>query len=391
MREIQSLNRSPRIALISPLPADQEGAPQSGVGQYLVELLERLSDRFDVTVLAAADTSYRRIGHAKVVPSWTPDSRCVYQILRALNSIRPDVVHLQHEFNLFGGLLPTALLSGAIVTRRSLGPPMVTTLHGVVEKSAMTPAFLAHNNLPPLPRAARAALDLAYRTITMASSKVIVHHEHFQSVLRHSYGVDGTKIEVIPFGSDHHLATQRSVAKRRSDARSILVLGFLAGYKMPELVVQLAEEKLLPNAVFHFVVGRNPRINSAQYDKRYSDLANRVQALGSRATWSGYVPDEELSHIFSKSDVVVLPYTECVSGSAVASLAQAHGLSVCYSRALRPLFGTSTAEFDLNTQSLACAILAKEKCISKRKAELTTWARAAERNETIWAEVAAIS
>jgi glycosyltransferase involved in cell wall biosynthesis len=255
----------------------------------------------------------------------------------------------------------------------------------------MTPAFLAHNNLPPWPRAARAALDLAYRTITMASSRVIVHHEHFQSVLRHSYGVDGTKIEVIPFGSDHHLATQRSVDASRSDGRSILVLGFLAGYKMPELVVQLAEENRLPNAVFHFVVGRNPRINSAQYDKRYSDLAIRVHALGSRATWSGYVPDEELSQILSKSDVVVLPYTECVSGSAVASLAQAHGLSVCYSRALRPLFGTSRAEFDLNTQSLACAIQAQEICTSKRNAELSTWARAAEGNETIWAEVAAIS
>ena len=390
-RGIQSPNRSPRVALISPLPAGQGSEPESGVGHYLVEILERLSDRFDVTVLAGSDTNYRRIGRAKVVPTWTPDSRCVYQILSALRSVRPDVIHLQHEFNLFGGLLPTALLTGTIAAGRALGRPPVTTIHGVIDKSAITPAFLARNDLPTWPLAARASLSLAYRIITMASSKVIVHHEHFQSVLRDSYGADGTKIEVIPFGSDHQSVPRPTTTTRRSNGTTILVFGFLAGYKMPELVVQLAEERLLPNAVFRFCVGRNPRVASAEYVKRYSDLADRVHALGSRAIWSGYVPDDELPDIFSSSDVVVLPYTDCLSGSAVASLAQAHGVSVCYSRALRPLFGTSSAEFELDTRSLACAISARQGRTPDQNAELTTWAESAERNESIWAEAAAIS
>ena len=390
-KAMHSPHRSPRISLISPLPAGQNGEPESGVGQYLVEILERLSDHFEVTVIAGVNTHYRRIGHATIVPVWTPDSRCVYQILRALRSLRPDLIHLQHEFNLYGGLVPTSLLTGTLAAGRAVGRPIVTTIHGIVDKSAITPGFLARNDLPIWPLAARASLALAYRTMTAASSKVIVHHEYFRSVLRDSYGVDGTKVAIIPFGCEDQSERPPTVTTRHRSGTTILVFGFLTGYKMPELVVQLAEERLLPDAAFQFCVGRNPRATSAEYYKRYSDLADRVHALGSCATWSGYVPDEKLAEVFSSSDVVVLPYTECLSGSAVASLAQAYGVSVCYSRSLRPLFGPSSAEFELNTRSLARAISATQGRIPDQTTERVTWAESANRNEQVWADAVSCS
>jgi glycosyltransferase involved in cell wall biosynthesis len=386
IRLVRPLPR-PKVAIVSPLPASLGSDPASGVGQYLVEILERLSDRFEVVVLAGSETRLRAIGDARVIPTWSPDSRCVPQVIRTLRSIRPDIIHLQHEFNLFGGLLPTALLTGTIAAGRVIGRPPVVTIHGVVDKSAVTPAFLAMNHLPASPSAARASLSFAYRSIARASSKVIVHHKHFKRVLTESFSVDPEKVNVIPFGSDVQLPHRSRSATREAGSPRVLVFGFLTGYKSPELVVQLAEEALIPDAHFRFCIGINPRASSPEHLKRYEHLAARVQRLGSGATWSGYAPDHELPDIFGTSDIVVLPYTECLSGSAVASLAQAHGVSVCHSRELRPLFGSGSAEFELTTASLARAIAATHGCTPAKKAGGASWTDTATLNELTWADV----
>jgi glycosyltransferase involved in cell wall biosynthesis len=384
----QRIRRVPRrkVAIISPLPASLGADPASGVGQYLVEILERVSDRFDVTVLADADTPLRTIGDARVIPTWSPDSRCVPQVIRALSSLRPDVIHLQHEFNLFGGLLPTALLTGAISAGRAVGRPPVVTIHGVVDKSAVTPACLAVNELPASPSAARASLSLAYRSIAKASAKVIVHHTHFKRILTDSFNVDPDKVNVIPFGSDVLPHRARLVARGTGSPR-VLIFGFLTGYKSPELAVELAEEALIPNAHFRFCVGINPRSSSPEHLRRYDHLSARVHKLGSRATWSGYAPDHELPEIFGSSDIVILPYTECLSGSAVAALAHAHGVAVCHSRELRPLFGQSSAEFELTTASLARAITATHGSTPADSCGGISWTDTAELNELTWADV----
>lgn len=376
------------IAVVSPLPAPHGSEPTSGVGQYLVEILERIDDRFDVTVLAGKETEFRTIGHAKVLPTWSPDRRCVPQVLGALRSIRPDVIHLQHEFNLFGGLIPTALLTGAVGTGYFIGRPPVVTIHGVVDRTTVTPEFLAMNHLAVPPSIVRSSLSLAYRSIAMASSRIIVHHDHFKQVLTGSYGINPAKVEVIPHGSHVHLSNHPRRTTRDLDGPIVLVFGFLTGYKLPELVAQLAEEKRVPNAHFRFCVGKNPRINSAGYLARYVNLSDRVKQLGSDATWSGYAPDHELAEIFGSSDIVVLPYTECLSGSGVASLAHSHGVAVCYSRQLRPLFGSSPAEFELNTESLARAITTTWESPGANPAEITSWAITAERNQQVWADTA---
>jgi glycosyltransferase involved in cell wall biosynthesis len=351
-----------------------------------VEILSRMSDRFEVVVLAGADTPLRSIGDATVVPTWSPDTRCVAEVMRALRSLRPDVVHLQHEFNLFGGLLPTALLTGAIASGRFVGRPPVVTIHGVVDKNAVTPAFLAMNDLPASPSAARASLSLAYRSIAKASAKVIVHHRHFKQVLTDSFNVNAEKVNVIPFGVDAQLPNRPHPDTGVTGSPRVLVFGFLTSYKSPELVVKLAEEQLIPEAHFRFCVGINPRSTSPEYRQRYSELSARVQRLGGRAVWSGYAPDHELPDIFGSSDIVVLPYTECLSGSAVASLAQAHGVSVCYSRELRPLFGESSAEFELTTASLARAITTTHGRKQTHSPRGISWADTAELNELTWVD-----
>jgi glycosyltransferase involved in cell wall biosynthesis len=168
----------------------------------------------------------------------------------------------------------------------------------------------------------------------------------------------------------------------------VLTLGFLTGYKLPELVVEVAESGLLAGTVFRFCIGLNPRIKDPGYVARYAGLEERVKALGSRAVWSGYVPDEKLAETFASASALVLPYTECVSTSAVAALAQHFGVAVCHSRPLRPLFGAGPLEFELEVESLVAALSQARTDKSHPQKELfTSWEASAGATSDVWREL----
>lgn len=376
----------PRVVVISPLPASSNQDPQSGVSAYTASLVPGLAEKADLFVLAQADAECEPLGEAKILPTWTPDHRLPVQVLRALRGLQPDLVHLQHEFNLYGGLTQTGLLNAALLWEHRKGLPVVTTVHGVLDLDDVTPALMARNSLPATTTLARASLRCAYLAIAGGSDSLVVHHEHFRNVLVRAYGIDPCRVSVIPMGYAVPGAQARDPARR--DRLQVLVLGFLTGYKLPELVVSLAESQALGDTTFRFCIGRNPRITAPAYVERYEDLARRVEQLGDRARWSGYIPDSELADVFQESDVLVLPYTECVSGSAVAGLAVASGVRVCYSRALRPLFGTGPLEFELREDSLRMALAAAFSGEGTTSGDLfAPWSHAVDRTHELWTRV----
>jgi glycosyltransferase involved in cell wall biosynthesis len=262
---------------------------------------------------------------------------------------------------------------------------VVTTLHGIVQPDDVTDEFLARSYLPRHERIARTAFRAAYRLIDAASSAIIVHHEYFAKALSDNYGIDSRKIHVVPFGVEEVRSTTETISEHR---RTALMFGFLTGYKLPEVVVDLAESDLMPDWSFRFCVGKNPRMSSDSYRDRYEALRARVENLeGSRAKWSGYVPEDELPAVFGEAEVLILPYTECLSGSAVANLARSYGIGVCYSRQLEPIFGESQAMFSLDeSRSLSDAISFSA---TTRGSDTTTsprWADACRRTEEIWTD-----
>lgn len=248
--------------------------------------------------------------------------------------------------------MTTSLLTAGLIAIRRSGLPIVTTVHGVVDPSDVTNDLLARNGLPGTPRLARYAFRASYRAIAAASDKIVVHHDHFGRILQEKYEIPESKIQTVPMGSN----PTRKNSHRQGHGKSVLVLGFLTGYKLPELVVELAESNLFAGGTFRFCVGMHPRLDNQRYLGRYRRLEKRVRRLDRRAEWLGYIPDEGLSSTLAQADILVLPYTECVSASGIAALAHAENLPICYSRPLRALFGPGPLEFDLSVESLAAAL-----------------------------------
>jgi len=71
-----------------------------------------------------------------------------------------------------------------------------------------------------------------------------------------------------------------------------LVFGFLASYKLPELVVAAARRMKDCDVRFAFCVGFNRRARTRRYRRRYEALHRAVAELGEQASWCGYIPDE---------------------------------------------------------------------------------------------------
>jgi glycosyltransferase involved in cell wall biosynthesis len=372
-----------RAIMLSPLPTERRER-QSGVAAYTSSLLQGLSPGADVVVIAQRSAQTGSLGPVQIVPTWTPDARVVGQVWRAIRNLPADLLHVQHEFNLYGGVFPTSLLTAGLIGIRRSGLPIVTTIHGVINPADVTDALLRRNGLPGPPSFIRLAFRASYRAISAASETIVVHHEHFGEVLTAHYGVPRAKVRTVPMGRE-----PLSTCGRDGRAgRRVLVLGFLTGYKLPELVADVAESGLFPGGFFRFCVGSHPRVDSPRYRERYRRLEDRVRSLEGRAEWLGYVPDEQLPSTLAQSDILVLPYTECISMSGVASLADATGLSICYSRALRPLFGPGPLEFEMSKEALVVSL---ERAVGKGGAGSRTifvpWPEATAATELLWRTV----
>ena len=364
------------------MPARTDQMPESGVAAYSAALVAALSNDFDVTVLAQASATPQLLGNARVIPTWTPNRQLPGQVRREVSKLEPDVLHIQHEFNLYGGLFQGALLMAAVISMRRKGTRILTTVHGVVDPAEVSPAFLRRNSLPSSARVARAGFRVAYRALAASSDILIVHHDHFREVLIEAYGVPEKQLLTIKPGANLAAGPDE---RREVKRGQVLTLGFLTGYKLPEVVVEVAESATLPGTQFRFCVGQNPRIDDRGYAARYADLERRVRALGDRAEWSGYIPDEDLDAAFASAEVLVLPYTECVSTSAVAAAAQRSRTAICYSRALRPLFGAGPLEFELNAPALTGAL---SRALNGNSGPMTDqfipWSEAAGLTEAAW-------
>jgi len=334
-------------------------------------------------VIAQKSAVTADFGPTRVELAWTPTLWLPRQVADAIKRIKPDVLHVQHEFNLYGGLLQGFLLSALVRRIRHRGTRTITTVHGVVAPQDVTQEFLRRNSLPLIPPLVRLAFRLAFRLVNSSSDLLIVHHEYFRDLLVHAYGIPSNKIVVIAPGvadGDKH-----SNRVRRTRGRRVLCIGFLTGYKLPELVVDVAEARGVSGASYSFCIGANPRAKNRRYDDRYASLRRRIEALGPSAKWVGYVPDEDLASTIASSDVVVLPYTECVSVSGIAGLARQSGTAICYSRPLRPLFGATAFEFELNPKALATAISNAFSATGVDLASgLTTWCETASATEAAW-------
>lgn len=339
----------PDVALISPYPpAGERHGGHSGVASYSANLAHSLADAgLGVHVVAQTlpdDPPRFQDGAVTVTRDFALGARALPDAIRAACALRPKVIHLQFELFLYGGPPALAgLLPALAMSRRPNCPPLVTTMHQVVDPGSVDRGYTTLHRVSVPPVVARNGINAVQTVISRGGARTIVHEEPFRKIL--------PSATVIPHGIEHAVTPDRAVARRQLGVGAeftVLCFGFLAPYKGLELVLDAAT-MLGPSVSVVVAGGEHPRMQGSggygdQLRERYADVVR----------FTGWVPDQDVAPWFAAADLAIFPYPKPFSASGVLALALAHGTPVLLSPALARCAGApSLLAAPMNPRELA--------------------------------------
>jgi len=273
-----------RIGIISSFPPIECGI--ATYSQYLADALRKKGA--DVYIVCHKGGTGRQ-----VFPAFDyEDGDIAEKAFQMMTRFTPDVVHIQHEFGLFGRHFGIAVVP-LIIQFRLVRIPVITTLHTVYQE---------------IPR----EQGIVLRAIAANSDRVIVHEsyqaEALQKVL-HASDVD--KVEVIPHGAREVLPIPD--AKRRlglpEDKKILLLIGYFRPSKNFELVVDILPEiaRRIPEAIL-VIAGKIRGTEHRDYRNMLFQKITESPVRDRIFILRGQLPQQTFDLILSAAEVVVLPY-----------------------------------------------------------------------------------
>ena len=330
-----------RCCVITPYPPDM-----CGVAIYSRSLVSELSKHVEVSVVAN-QTDGPSVEHrdgAKVVRCWRRHTlTCFLKMFWAVAHEHPDVIHVQHEYLVYGARKYSALFPLLLILLRLLRRPVVVTMHSVILLDKATGRFFYEHGVGRRFASLKRGLTaFVTRLIGLLSDAVIVHKHLMKKALVEQYGFDKDKIRVIPHGVYPPKTVRGAKRKLGLKGHVILFSGFVIPGKGVEQLIE-AFSKLLARGVDAVLViaGRyHPRLRlenpwylgSVERAIEKSGLHGRVIFL------NRFLTEEELNLYLSAADVVVLPYTD-------DSIIGASGVLVRSVATGKPVVATSIPRF----------------------------------------------
>jgi len=306
-----------KVGMVSTHPSSS-----GGVSNYTKNLMNFLQKE-DINLTLISNRFERNEQDKSVITCWNEGILYPFQIFKNLTKIKSDLVHIQHEFFLFGGLLSSLLFPVLLILIKILRIPTVVTLHGVIPLSAINQRFLKENEISGPPLFLRLGIKLLTMSIVFLSNAIIVHENFFAKTLKQNYGCSPKKIYIIPHGVEKIKTkiTQTHAKEKLQliDKVVIFFFGYLARYKGLETLVEGFSLKASKNPKWFLIIGggEHPRLKKYESYRRYlSKLKEEATYLASKAIiFTGFIPDEKLHLFFSAADIIVFPYFFTMSSS----------------------------------------------------------------------------
>lgn len=303
------------VALVSTFPP-----ARCGIGGYSAELAAALRQAgARVTVLAEEAPGAADVDDGDTLRCWNRRGPWQRELAARLESLRPDVVHVQHEEAILGqdGKLPE--LFGRA---RALGVGAVVTLHSVYDGALGVPGL----RWSPL---------AFQRELGRAADRLVVHQRAGCADRLLAQGVEAERVAVIPHGTRELALPSRADARAElgldEDALTVLAIGFIHKKKGLHTLVDAFGDvaRAVPRA--QLVVAGSFR--RRPWDHAYRLRLRAKMRPGQDAGWlvlhEGFHGDDAMRAYLAAADVVALPYRQRYgSASGVLHLALAAGRPV---------------------------------------------------------------
>jgi len=261
---------------------------------YLTRAMNKVNPEVEIEIIAEKGAFPIRRAKLEVIPCWDRREDYVAPILA--NSKGADIVHVQHEYSIYGfdDRLPRTL-ENLISAKR------VVTIHCV------RPSQFCERG--------RVDEDFAKRVAELAD-EVIVHLESQKAILTR-LGVPPKKIHVIPHGTELSDVDKLESRKRLGlpkDARIMLMFGFVKPHKCLHVAIEaLSEIRKEVKNVYLFVAGGLAPTAPKKQREYVEHIQKQVKDLGlsDRVILPNkFYPNDDVPYLFGGCDLVLFPYYE---------------------------------------------------------------------------------
>jgi glycosyltransferase involved in cell wall biosynthesis len=307
---------------------------KSGPGDYTSRLYTGFSGKvnngcLDLTLYVRKNEPY--VGQMKAERVWS-SYLYPFQIFKRVIRDKPDVVHVQHEFNMFGSLY-TILMSPILYLLLKLARvQIVSTVHTVIRPWEMNKQYVAEMYSK---KARIFALPIRLMTIfiyqPLRLSTIIVHLSSQKEVLHKYYTLDERRITVMPHGVDDPVPKANGPAvnkwlNKASHRKIVLYFGFIHPRKGIEYLVEAFKRFRSEGNNWVLIVGGGVSKGQSQYLDR---LKQRVgEDYNHNVFFTGFLSIKDVHVLYDMVECLVLPYTHVVGNSSPASIAMQHGTPI---------------------------------------------------------------
>ena len=286
-----------RIGFISTYPPIE-----CGIATYTQYLTDALRDqKMDIYVVS------HRGGNGKNVFAAFDyeDGDLAEKAFSMMTRLTPDIVHIQHEFGLYGKHYGVSVIP-LILKFRLAGIPVVTTLHTVYNE-------VSREHL------------VIIRSIIENSDAIIVHETYQMEALKHYFKEKSLldKIHVVPHGAREIKPVENAKTGLGipDNTKVVLMIGYFRPNKGFEKIVRLWSrivEKHKVNNILLMVAGKIRGIEYRDYRNMLFGEINSSPANDKIRVVRGQISQDSFDAIISASDIVALPYSISSQSGIVA-------------------------------------------------------------------------
>jgi glycosyltransferase involved in cell wall biosynthesis len=311
--------------------------PETNYTTYLVDALQKhYSGKLEVFAYCEKDPANKEVNLNNLRACWDRDWRYFFQVPLQAKKDRLDILHFQHEINMFGGPRTAVLFPFLVLLCRLLGFKPVVTVHAAVPIREFNTDFLKVFEWPRpeiMAPMVKIVFPTIYFLIGLFSKKIIVHSQGIKELLVEDYLFNGGKIEVIAHGVPEDINYTRSsvnpsLLDKLGDKQFLLYFGYFhrrkgleylirafkyVSQKYPDLILVLGGGAVLPN-----------------YSKEMESLI-RSLGLVNRIIITGFLLLTDLRYLLDKCQFVVLPAIYSIAASGPLAQVFAHEKAVIVS------------------------------------------------------------
>lgn len=322
-----------------------------GVSTYTKSLVSSFdTSQFEITILSKKNRSSSKDETLEnkditILPCWEDGFLYPFKIFKEVCRLKPQVIHVQHEFFLFGGMFSALMFPFFVLLSKLLSSKFIVTLHGIVNPAELKDPELGsvgNESLKGLPTwLATMGLLFITRAITDFSDKIIVMNNIHRSILTGEYRCSPKKVVIIPHGVPNGEIIPQEIAKKKlgfDGFKIAFYFGYITKYKGIDILVKAFKkiEKGKKNFLLVLGGGQHPRLKLDHDYRTFWNSITQEIAQDPQIKFVGFIPEELLSTYICASDIVVFPYVASFSTGGPMNITLGH---------FRPVIASKVSSF----------------------------------------------